>query len=146
MATTKPGPLSRALDAEIRKRRNRMEKITPRLKALKDEYVALKESIGELEEMRGKFGETDTTPPRANGTAPPPSGEPSDAVAAQMEDIRDCLTEHGALSPSDLFTRLGWRREKLKEPLRRLLETGAVVAEGSTVDRRYSLAAPERKA
>jgi hypothetical protein len=133
------GPLSRALDAEIRKRRNRMEKITPRLKALKDEYMELKDSLAELEEMRGKFGDAGTpTPPRTTTAALP--GEPSETVAAQMEDVKFALSEHGALSPADLADRLQWMPAKLKEPLRRLRETGAVVAEGSTVDRRYSLA------
>jgi septal ring factor EnvC (AmiA/AmiB activator) len=134
----KGGALARAIDMEIAKRKRRITQIAPKLKALQTEYKALREQLEELEELAKQW--SDGMPEQTKAIADVPAKHESPVIDQRCEDVLDCLRERGPLGPLELADALRWNRSTLADPLRRLVERGDVIGEGSTRDRSYRLA------
>ena len=133
--STNGSPLTKALDKEIAQRKRRMKTIAPRYEALRAEYEQLRDEVAQFEAIRDQLPGVSA----ARDVTPPPAFPADERIRQYQQDIRDCLTEHGALSPADLALYLKWPRTRLVEPLRALVDAGEVVAQGATKSRTYSL-------
>lgn len=130
--------LSSAVKVEVAKRERRLAAVEAKLRPLARERKELLAQLETLRAIEGTWSEAAAMPAPAQVQS---HGErPSPVIDGRMQDVLDCLLEHGELSPQQLTERLAWSTAMLRNPLVRLLEQGRVVAVGSTRQRRYRLA------